>query len=94
MDLTKSSAEDLKALHVEAAARFDGLRGRNLSLDITRGKPSADQLSLSDDLLTSWYRDSVRASVVGYKTWNFDHIILLWLFVHFPLSCAVEVIIL
>ena len=52
MDLTKSSAEDLKALHVEAAARFDGLRGRNLSLDITRGKPSADQLSLSDDLLT------------------------------------------
>ena len=52
MDLTKSSAEDLKALHVEAAARFDVLRGRNLSLDITRGKPSADQLSLSDDLLT------------------------------------------
>lgn len=52
MDLTKSSAEDLKTLHAEVAARFDGLRGRNLSLDITRGKPSEDQLSLSDDLLT------------------------------------------
>ena len=52
MDLTKSSAEDIKAVHQEALARFDALRGRNLSLDITRGKPSEDQLSLSDDLLT------------------------------------------
>ena len=52
MDLTKSSANELKEYHSDAVRRFDGLRGRNLSLDITRGKPSADQLSLSDDLLT------------------------------------------
>lgn len=52
MDLTKSTVDELKTYHSDAVARFDGLRGRNLSLDITRGKPSADQLSLSDGLLT------------------------------------------
>jgi DNA-binding transcriptional MocR family regulator len=52
MDLTKSSAEDIKAVHQQALVRFEALRGRNLSLDITRGKPSEDQLTLSDDLLT------------------------------------------
>lgn len=52
MDLTKTSSDELKNIYSDAVARFDALRGRNLSLDITRGKPSEDQLSLSDDLLT------------------------------------------
>lgn len=51
-DLTKSGAKELTAAVAEATARFDGLRGRNLSLDMTRGKPSPEQLSLSDELLT------------------------------------------
>lgn len=35
-----------------AQSRYDDLRGRNLVLDMTRGKPSAEQLDLSDGLLT------------------------------------------
>ena len=36
----------------EAEARFAALRGRNLALDMTRGKPSPEQLDLSDGILT------------------------------------------
>lgn len=52
MDLTKTSGNELREYLRGAVTRFDGLRGRNLSLDITRGKPSEAQLSLSDGLLT------------------------------------------
>jgi len=51
MDLTKADAEAVKARHQDAAGRMEQLRGRNLSLDMTRGKPSPEQLNLSDDLL-------------------------------------------
>lgn len=51
MDLTKADKDAVSARHKDAAARMEQLRGRNLSLDMTRGKPSPEQLSLSDDLL-------------------------------------------
>jgi len=51
MDLTKADADAVKARHNDAAGRMEKLRGRNLSLDMTRGKPSPEQLNLSDDLL-------------------------------------------
>lgn len=35
-----------------AQRRYDELRGRNLALDITRGKPAAAQLDLADEMLT------------------------------------------
>ncbi len=52
-DLSTSGAKQLAEALSSATARFDGLRGRNLSLDMTRGKPSPEQLALSDDLLTA-----------------------------------------
>jgi aspartate/methionine/tyrosine aminotransferase len=51
MDLTTANTDDVRKHHDAAAARMEQLRGRNLSLDMTRGKPSPEQLSLSDDLL-------------------------------------------
>ncbi len=36
----------------EAETRFATLRGRNMALDMTRGKPSPEQLDLSDGILT------------------------------------------
>ncbi len=36
----------------DAEARFAALRGRNLALDMTRGKPSPEQLDLSEGILT------------------------------------------
>ncbi|MEQ8322654.1 MAG: aminotransferase class I/II-fold pyridoxal phosphate-dependent enzyme [Rhodospirillales bacterium] len=53
MDLTKADKDAVSARHKDAAARMEQLRGRNLSLDMTRGKPSPEQLSLSDDLLVA-----------------------------------------
>ena len=43
---------------------FEDIKGANLSLDMSRGKPGADQLDLSDDLLTLVSKDS------GFKSEN------------------------
>ena len=38
-------------MHQEIIARFDSLKEKQLSIDITRGKPDNDQLDLSNDLI-------------------------------------------
>lgn len=48
------SANDQSAIEArnkDAAERYERHRGRNLSLDMTRGKPSPEQLDLADELL-------------------------------------------
>ncbi len=52
VDLSTATADQRADALNAATGRFDALRGRNLSLDMTRGKPSPEQLSLSDDLLS------------------------------------------
>ena len=42
---------EIQARHKDATARFERHRGRNLSLDMTRGKPSPEQLDLADELM-------------------------------------------
>ncbi|MEL4154572.1 aminotransferase [Corynebacterium bovis] len=44
--------ETLLALKDEARARYEELRSKGLALDLTRGKPSPEQLDLADSLLT------------------------------------------
>ena len=46
------STADLAAWRDRAQARYDAFKARGLSLDLTRGKPSSDQLDLSNGLLT------------------------------------------
>lgn len=46
------SASEIQALHAEQLAAYEHLKGAGLSLDLTRGKPSPEQLDLSADLLT------------------------------------------
>ncbi len=46
------SADQIRALHEEQQTAYDALRGAGLTLDLTRGKPSPEQLDLSADLLT------------------------------------------
>ena len=43
--------DNLQAAHDRARRDYDDLRAKNLSLDLTRGKPSAEQLDLSNALL-------------------------------------------
>lgn len=49
--LTDLSADDLAALLEEQRAAYADLKAKGLKLDLTRGKPSAQQLDLADDLL-------------------------------------------
>ena len=50
--LADRDPEEIEAFLSDQQAAYDDLRGRGLSLDLTRGKPSTAQLDLSDALLT------------------------------------------
>lgn len=52
MNLIKANPDEVRKYHDAAQARMEKLRGRNLSLDMTRGKPSPEQLDLSNEMLT------------------------------------------
>ncbi len=52
MDLTQQSADELAGTAEAVRQTYDRLRGRNLALDMTRGKPGPDQLDLADGILT------------------------------------------
>lgn len=52
MDFNEKSADELAGIGAEAQATYEGIRGRNLALDMTRGKPAPDQLDLSNGILT------------------------------------------
>ena len=62
MSLSDLSPDELAALHAEQTRDYDALVGKGLKLDLTRGKPSAEQLDLSSDLLSlpgaGTYRDA------------------------------------
>ncbi len=50
MNLKNATAEQLKAWEGELTQAYAAIQAKSLSLDLTRGKPSAEQLSLSDAL--------------------------------------------
>lgn len=52
MDLKAKTAQTLSAHADDVTAAYERLRGRNLQIDMTRGKPSPEQLDLADGLLT------------------------------------------
>ncbi len=58
-DLTQAGAEAVAQSLGTAKTRYDDIRGRNLALDMTRGKPSAAQLDLSDEMLTNVSHEDV-----------------------------------
>lgn len=67
LDLDTAAREELTA---KVREEYEALKARNLNLDLTRGKPSAEQLDLSDDLLelpgTGNYVDATGADVRNY----------------------------
>lgn len=66
--LTDLSPDALASRLETAKADYEALRARGLTLDLTRGKPGADQLDLSNGLLglPSSYRDAAGADVRNY----------------------------
>ena len=51
MKLTEANTDRLLALKDEVTASFEELKARNLSLNLTRGKPSSQQLDIGESLL-------------------------------------------
>ncbi len=52
MDMMQLDADGLASAQAAAEQSYETLRGRNLALDMTRGKPAPDQLDLADEMLT------------------------------------------
>ena len=50
-ELSALAPEDLQHLRTDLMQRYTAICDRKLSLDITRGKPSPEQLDLSNGLL-------------------------------------------
>lgn len=50
LDLSSASHDQLKTLESDLADQYEALRKQGLNLDLTRGKPSTEQLNLSSDL--------------------------------------------
>lgn len=50
MNLNDATAEQLQKWESELSQQYEAIKGKSLNLDLTRGKPSAEQLSLSDAL--------------------------------------------
>ncbi|MET0467664.1 MAG: aminotransferase class I/II-fold pyridoxal phosphate-dependent enzyme [Aeromicrobium sp.] len=63
MTLDSLSRDQLEALLTEQQQAYADLQQAGLKLDITRGKPSADQLDLSEGLLTTPIEDHVSGGV-------------------------------
>ncbi len=66
--LSELSADDLAARLTTVRADYDALKERGLKLDLTRGKPGADQLDLSNGLLglPTSYKDRSGTDVRNY----------------------------
>jgi DNA-binding transcriptional MocR family regulator len=68
--LSELSSEQLAELRTKTNAAYDDLRAQGLKLDLTRGKPAAAQLDLSNELLalpgTDDFRDSTGTDCRNY----------------------------
>ena len=53
MKLTEMSAEELASFKAEVQKKYDDFKAQGLSLNMARGKPSAEQLDLTEGLLTA-----------------------------------------
>src|SRR5512145_1826397 len=62
MDIAQLSIDELARRRDELRTRYDAYRARGLKLDMTRGKPGADQLELTKDMMTVLGPSDTKAS--------------------------------
>ena len=65
------SKEQLQAEHEKLLGQYNALKAKGLNLDMSRGKPSADQLNLSDEMLTNIPTLKDVFSETGFDTRNY-----------------------
>lgn len=67
---TEMTREELQALYIDLQKDYKEIQGRNLSLDMSRGKPGKEQLDLSEDMLHC-IKDSADCMIDGIDTRNY-----------------------
>lgn len=70
MTIDTLSRTDLQQLHERQLQAYESLKQAGLALDITRGKPSAEQLDLSDELLSLPGTGNYRAGSVDVRNYG------------------------
>ena len=68
---TDLSAEELTSIKESAAARLEAFRAKGVKLDMSRGKPGADQHDLSSELFTNVTMESGVATEGGVDCRNY-----------------------
>lgn len=70
MQLDQATREQLQQWEQELANEYASIKAQNLNLDLTRGKPSAEQLSLSDALDGNLKGNYITASGVDTRNYG------------------------
>lgn len=67
----KMSAAELVALEKELSKEYESFKAKNLKLDMSRGKPGADQLDITNELLNSVNEQSGYCDETGFDCRNY-----------------------
>ena len=70
MNYQSMSREQLSALYTQLQAQYEAAKAKGLSLDLSRGKPCAEQLDLIDDMFTCLEATDAVAGGVDYRNYG------------------------
>lgn len=65
------NAAELTALEKELSAEYESFKAKNLKLDMSRGKPGADQLDITNELLTAVNEETGYTAENGFDCRNY-----------------------
>ncbi len=70
MNYQSMSREELSALYTQLQAQYGSAKSKGLSLDLSRGKPCAEQLDLLDDMFTCLSAEDARENGADYRNYG------------------------
>lgn len=65
------NTSELAALEKELSAEYESFKAKNLKLDMSRGKPGADQLDITNELLTAVNEETGYTAENGFDCRNY-----------------------
>ena len=71
MNYKSMSREQLKALYTQLQAQYEAAKAKGLSLDLSRGKPCAEQLDLLNDIFHCLEAEDALVADADYRNYGF-----------------------